>query len=193
MVSGLRFCRSVLCRPARGVLAFDPKSHHFRDGCKSKIRSSWLQKSPGPNSRKRGEIPLTFQRAIFIWECASSILPGQPGIPAFGRPSQETRKWAGNPGFSRIRFRLQARSSPNSRWKSPKVSSLVREYSRFAETIGGDRLDHDCRLNHGTQPRSALPSGLYEKEVRRPIAERLYCEFESLSLRHQTSSPCSPR
>ncbi len=27
----------------------------------------------------------------------------------------------------------------------PKVSGLVREYSRFAETIGGDRFDHHCR------------------------------------------------
>jgi hypothetical protein len=31
------------------------------------------------------------------------------------------------------------------RWKSPKVSGLVREYSRFAETIGGDNFHHDCR------------------------------------------------
>ena len=34
---------------------------------------------------------------------------------------------------------------PNLRWKSPKVSGLLREYSRFAETIGGDWFDHDCR------------------------------------------------
>jgi hypothetical protein len=30
-------------------------------------------------------------------------------------------------------------------WKSPKISGLVREYSRFAETNGGDWYDHDCR------------------------------------------------
>ena len=28
--------------------------------------------------------------------------------------------------------------------ESPKVSGLVREYSRFAETFGGDGFDHDC-------------------------------------------------
>ena len=38
----------------------------------------------------------------------------------------------------RIRLRLWAPALPNLRWKSPKVSALVREYSRFAETIGGD-------------------------------------------------------
>jgi hypothetical protein len=27
----------------------------------------------------------------------------------------------------------------------PKVSGRVRRYSRFAETIGGDKFDHDCR------------------------------------------------
>ena len=45
------------------------------------------------------------------------------------------------PGFSRIRFRLWTPCLPNLRWKSPKVSGLVREYSRFAETIGGDWFD----------------------------------------------------
>jgi hypothetical protein len=29
--------------------------------------------------------------------------------------------------------------------KSAKVSGLVRKYSRFAETNGGDWFDHDCR------------------------------------------------
>jgi hypothetical protein len=47
--------------------------------------------------------------------------------------------------FSRIRFRLSTSCSPNSRRKSPKVSGLVRECSHFAETIGGDWFDHDCR------------------------------------------------
>jgi hypothetical protein len=27
----------------------------------------------------------------------------------------------------------------------PKVSGSVREYSRFGETIGGDKFDQDCR------------------------------------------------
>jgi len=74
----------------------------------------------------------------------------QPGISAFGQAPQGAREWAGNPGFSRIRFRLQTPSSPILRLKSPKVSGHVRGYSRFAETIGGDWFDHDCR------PRAAL-------------------------------------
>ena len=41
-------------------------------------------------------------------------------------------------------------SSPDARfaaleWKSQKVSGLVRKYSRFVETIGGDGFDQDCR------------------------------------------------
>jgi hypothetical protein len=26
-----------------------------------------------------------------------------------------------------------------------EISGLLRKYSRFGETMGGDRLDHDCR------------------------------------------------
>jgi hypothetical protein len=37
------------------------------------------------------------------------------------------------------------------RRKSPKVSGLVGEYSRFAETIGGDWFDHDCRPRPAVQ------------------------------------------
>ena len=48
------------------------------------------------------------------------------------------------------------------RRESPKVSGLVREYSRFAETFGGDgvrsRLPHD----HGTMPGPILPRPLHE-------------------------------
>jgi len=33
---------------------------------------------------------------------------------------------------------------PRWRQKSAKVSGLLREYSRFGETLGGDRFDHDC-------------------------------------------------
>ena len=42
-----------------------------------------------------------------------STLPPQPAIPAFGQASQETREWAGNPGFSCILFvsRLPTRQS----------------------------------------------------------------------------------
>jgi AAA domain len=70
-----------------------------------------------------------------------SALRRQPAISASSQTSQETREWAGSPGFSRIRFGLRTPSSPILRWK---VSGLVREYSRFAETIGGDWFDHNC-------------------------------------------------
>jgi hypothetical protein len=45
----------------------------------------------------------------------------------------------------RIRFSILSPGLPNSRRKSPKVSGRLREYSRFGETIGGDRFDQDCR------------------------------------------------
>jgi hypothetical protein len=72
-------------------------------------------------------------------------LPRQPRIPAFCQASQETADWAGNPGFSRIRFGLQTPALANLRGKSPKVSGRFRKYSRFGETIGGDGFDQDCR------------------------------------------------
>ena len=74
-----------------------------------------------------------------------SGLRRQPGSPVVPWTSQPARIRAGNAGFSRIRLRLQTPNWPILRWKSPKVSGLVREYSRFAETIGGDWFDHDCR------------------------------------------------
>jgi hypothetical protein len=55
----------------------------------------------------------------------------RPGIP-------KTREWAGNPGFSRIRFCLQAPNSPILGRQMPKVSGYNPEYSRFAEIVGGD-------------------------------------------------------
>jgi hypothetical protein len=82
-----------------------------------------------------------FEIAISRFE---SCRPSQPFLP-FGQASQETREWAGNPSFSRIRFRLWTFALPSWRWKSTKVSGLLREYSRFGETMGGDRFDHDCR------------------------------------------------
>jgi hypothetical protein len=103
-----------------------------------------------------------------------SALRRQPRIPAFGQAPQETREWAGNPGFSRIRFRLWAPRSPIPGWKSPKVSGLVREYSRFAETIAGDWFDHDCRLTVSgvlIAPFAATTAlhrgGVYNSSVRR--------------------------
>jgi hypothetical protein len=66
------------------------------------------------------------------------ILPGQPGIPASGQAPREKREWAANEGFSRVRFRLQTPKSVISERQLAKVSGHVREYSRFAETVGGD-------------------------------------------------------
>src|SRR6266566_5073285 len=74
------------------------------------------------------------------------ILPPQRPIPALGRAPEETPEWAGNPGVSRSRLSLRVATLPTQRRKWLKVSGLVREYSRFAETIGGDGFDHDCRL-----------------------------------------------
>jgi hypothetical protein len=79
------------------------------------------------------------------------ILPRQPAIPALGSAPEEKREWAGNPGFSRIRFRLQTPGLPKLRKKSSKVSGQIRKYSRFAETIGGDRFDHHCRPSPAAQ------------------------------------------
>jgi hypothetical protein len=62
----------------------------------------------------------------------------RPGFPRDARMGQ-------NPGFSRIRFGLCTPGSPVFRRKSSKVSGRVCRYSRFAETFGGDRFDHDCR------------------------------------------------
>jgi hypothetical protein len=51
----------------------------------------------------------------------------------------------GNPGFSGNRLRLWTPALPNLRWKLRKVSGLLREYSRFEETVGGDGFDQDYR------------------------------------------------
>ena len=47
-------------------------------------------------------------------------------IRAFRQAPQETQAWAGNPGFSRIPFRLWTPGSPDLRRKSPKVSGSFR-------------------------------------------------------------------
>ena len=53
-------------------------------------------------------MPLLFGRASVpdLQLVMSRFLPPQPAIPAIGQASRETRKRAGNPGFSRIHFRL---------------------------------------------------------------------------------------
>lgn len=115
-------------------------------------------------------------------------LDAQPGIPAFGKASQETREWAGNPDFSRIRFGLRTPALPDMRRKSPKVSGLYRKYSRFGETIGGDGFDQDCRpVAFGVDNRTA-PHGddgqpnLSQTSPRLLISGRLSrCRPESIS------------
>jgi hypothetical protein len=94
--------------------------------------------------------------SLRLFLCCNDDLTEYPPAPATQsclRPgAQQTRERAGNPGFSRIRFRLRTPGSPKLRCKSPKVSGRVRKYSRFAETIGGDWFDHHCR------PRAAVAS-----------------------------------
>jgi hypothetical protein len=77
-------------------------------------------------------------------------------FPALGQAPEETPEWAGNPGFSRVRFCLRTPALPDLRRKSPKVSGHFRKYSRFGETIGGDGFDQDCR------PTLALGFGLHD-------------------------------
>jgi hypothetical protein len=69
-----------------------------------------------------------------------SALRRQPATPAFRRAPQENREWAGNTGFSRVRLRLQTPNSATAGRQSAKVSGHTPEYSRFAETVGGDRV-----------------------------------------------------
>jgi hypothetical protein len=56
----------------------------------------------------------------------------------FFRASLETPNKPGNGGFSRVGYRLQTPKSLILGRQLPKVSSHVGEYSRFAETFGGD-------------------------------------------------------
>jgi integrase len=62
------------------------------------------------------------------------------------------------------------------RWKSQKVSGLVRKYSRFLETIGGDWFDHDCRqtLALGFGPTSGLAAAR-NLSFRRPRDKAVAC------------------
>ena len=96
----------------------------------------------GPKTRIPCKIPC-LQGITLETDAISTASPAtQSGIRlGFPRDTETGRK----SGFSRIRFGLQTPGSPVLRRKSRKVSGRVREYSRFAETIGGDWFDHDCR------------------------------------------------
>ena len=74
-----------------------------------------------------------------------SALRRQPLSPASGDSLQPAPHRPGNPSISRIRLCLQTPDLPISGAKLPKVSGPFRENSRFAENIGRDRFDHDCR------------------------------------------------
>ena len=77
------------------------------------------------------------------------IFAPQPGTPAFHQAPRETRKWARNPGFSRIRF-VSGLPVPlfqgGKRQKSPALSG-----NSFAETIGRNGFDQDCRPRPAVQ------------------------------------------
>lgn len=78
------------------------------------------------------------------------ILQPRPASPAFGQAPLVTRKGAGNRAFRAFDFVLLTPGLKIFRRKSPKVSGLLRKYSHFGGTMGGDQFDHDCR------PRSAV-------------------------------------
>jgi hypothetical protein len=87
------------------------------------------------------------------------------------RPSQAFPRSAGLPqkreirpeiaAFSRVRYGLQTPNSLISGRQSPKVSGHIREYSRFAETVGGDLVRSLLPPDHGTLPRPILPPRLH--------------------------------
>src|SRR6478672_2088978 len=73
----------------------------------------------------------------FEQECVSSIPPSPASHSRNQLGFPRNARWGRKSQLSRIQFRLRTPNSPILRWKSPKVSGLVRGYSRFAETIGG--------------------------------------------------------
>jgi len=70
--------------------------------------------------------------------------PPQPASPAFGDSLQPAPYRPGNPGFFGIRLSLQTPGLLIYGEKWRKVSGRFPKNSRFTETIGGDRFDHDC-------------------------------------------------
>jgi hypothetical protein len=84
---------------------------------------------------------IRFQLAISKFESSrpSHPFPRSARLPKRRENGPEIR------AFCAFAFVSGLPASPTLRSNSPKVSGLVREYSRFAETIGGDGFDHDCR------------------------------------------------
>jgi hypothetical protein len=102
-------------------------------GCRPKVSKADIEAN-------EAEFAQHFKGAFSIGNVRVRSLPGQPAIPAFGPGPQKTRERAGNPGFSRVRLRLWTPKSIIAGRQSAKVSGHTREYSRFTETVGGDRV-----------------------------------------------------
>jgi hypothetical protein len=97
-----------------------------------------------------------------------------PPSQAFMRSARLLKKYENGP---EIRLFAHSISSPTTsstilKWKSPKISGLVREYSRFAETNGGDWYDHDCRPMNAVDFAHCCGRHTYRSAHRRPHRQR---------------------
>jgi hypothetical protein len=149
-------CRPVFAVCTQNSLLLDSSSLFFkRFSLLIRVGNCWKKGCSAGVFRyairsERAEIakfPVEFpDNREFSWRQVRSALRRQPRIPAFCQASQETQERAVNPGFSRIGFGLPTPALPKLRRKSRKVSGRFREYSLFAETIGGDRFDQASKL-----------------------------------------------
>jgi hypothetical protein len=98
------------------------------------------QKSPRPILRQtRQNLPDISKGHSQLGMCEFD--PFQVSRDSGIRPrSLGNARMAGNAGFSRARFRLRTPKSAIGTRQSANVSGHAREYSRFAETVGGDRV-----------------------------------------------------
>jgi hypothetical protein len=139
----VRFCSLIPCSWFFGSLfskifsLISFAGNWVRNGCSTAVSCSETRSSGSEIGKIPDKFPVSRESA---WRRVRSALRRQPATPAFRRPPQEKRKWAGNAGFSRVRLRLQTPKSAIAGRQSAKVSDHTREYSRFAETVGGDRV-----------------------------------------------------
>ena len=111
-----------------------------------RLRHSDLRLAVRLCAHKNAVLPVKFPVSReLVWRRVRSALRRQPGSRALDAGLQPGPHRPRNPGFLRIRLYLQTPDLSISGTKLPIVSSSVREYSRFAEIISGDRFDHDCR------------------------------------------------
>jgi hypothetical protein len=95
---------------------------------------------------KNAKFPVKFPVSReFARRLERSALRRQPAIPASVQAAQDTRDWAGNAGFSPVRFRLQTPNSIISGRQLPKVSRWVRDIPVLRRLSAETRCDHDCR------------------------------------------------